>query len=236
MAIYPEHMAEEATGTELVDEAPDMTATEEHVRVVARLRAALSHALLGRAGVFGEIFLRVHGREQVSADLFTVPGVTTGDRRVYAVPAEPVPSCTIEVLSTSNRSRRGRAELEAKRSLFARIGVPLHLEVDADEGFIAVWELRDGALVRTDLRTTYTSDAIGGTRLETPAPGVLHVFLPNGHDVLDGGDELARAERESARAERESARAERETARADQAAARAERLAARLRELGIDEE
>lgn len=229
MATYPEVMPEEAVGTQLVDEAVDVTATEEHIRVVARLRAALTYALGGRAGVFGEIFLRVDGREQVSADLFTVPGVTTGDRTVYAVPAEPVPSCTVEVLSTSNRSRWGRAELEAKRSLFARIGVPLHLEVDADEGFIAVWELRDGVLVRTDLRTTYTSDAIGGTRLETPAPGVLHIILPNGHDVLDGGDELARAEQEAARAEQEAARA-------DQATARAERLADQLRELGVDPE
>ena len=219
MATYPEVMPEEAAGTELVDtelvdEAPDVTATEEHVRVVARLRAALTYALRGQAGVFSEIFLRVDGREQVSADVFTVPGVATGDRRVYAVPAEPVPACTIEVLSTSNRTPWGRAELEAKRSLFGRIGVPLHLEVDPDEGFIAVWELRDGVLVRTDVRTTYASDAIGGTRLETPAPGVLHIILPNGHDVLDIGDELARAEHE---------------------AARADRLAARLRELGIDE-
>lgn len=226
MATYPEVMPEEAAGTELVDtelvdEAPDVTATEEHVRVVARLRAALTYALRGQAGVFSEIFLRVDGREQVSADVFTVPGVATGDRRVYAVPAEPVPACTIEVLSTSNRSRRGRAELEAKRSLFGRIGVPLHLEVDPDEGFIAVWELRDGVLVRTDVRTTYTSDAIGGARLDTPAPGVLHIVLPNGHDVLDIGDELARAEHEAARAEHE--------------AARADRLAARLRELGVDE-
>lgn len=129
------------------------------------------------------------------------------------MPAEPVPSVTFEILSPANHSGRGRAELEAKRSLFARIGVPLHIEVDPDDGFIAVWELHDGALVRTDLCTVYTSDAVGGVRIETPAPATLRVVLPNGHLVLDVGDELGRAERESARAER---------------------LAARLRELGID--
>lgn len=220
MAAYHDVVPEEASGTQLVDEAPDVTATEEHVRVVGRLRAALSHAFRGRAGVFGEIFLRVDGREQVSADVFVVPGVATGRRTVYAVPAEPVPSVTVEVLSTSNRSTRGRAELEAKRSLFARIGVPLHLEVDPDEGFIAVWELRDGVLIRTDLCTSYTSDAIGGVRLETPAPGALHVLLPNGHEVLDVDEELARTEQESARADRELARAE--------------GLAAKLRDLGVD--
>lgn len=229
MATYHGVMPEYAVDEELVDEAPDMTATESHVRDVGRLRAALTHAVRGRAGVFGEIFLRVDNREQVSADAFLVPGVTTGLRSVYAVPLEPVPSVTFEVLSPANATRRGRAELEAKRSLFARIGVPLHVEIDPDNGFIAVWELRDGVLARTDLCTAYTSDAIGGARLETPAPGVLHVLLPDGHAVLDGGDELARAEQESARADRESARAEQEGARAD-------RLAAKLREMGIDPE
>ena len=206
MATYHEVVLEEGVGTQLVDEAPDVTATEVHVRVLGRLRAALSHALRGRAGVFAEIFVHVDGREQVSADLFAVPGVATGDRTVYAVPAEPVPSVTLEVLSTSNRSRRGRAELEAKRSLFGRIGVPLHVEVDPDEGFVAVWELQDGRLVRTGLFTTYTSEAIGGIRIETPAPGELHVLLPDGHEVLDAEEHLARAER----------------------------LAAKLRELGFD--
>ncbi|MGH9179637.1 MAG: Uma2 family endonuclease [Acidimicrobiales bacterium] len=220
-------MAEEAVATELPIEAPDMTATEAHVRTVAMLRAALTHALRGVAGVFGEMFLRVDDRVQVSPDVFAVPGVTTGDRTVYRVPAEPVPSVTIEVLSPKNRTRSGRAELEAKRALFGRIGVPLHVEVDREEGFIAVWELRDDTLVRTDLRVDYTSEAIGRVRIATPAPGVLRVTLADGHEVLDVGDELTRAEREAARAEREAARAERE-------AARAEGLAVRLRALGID--
>ena len=199
MDTYHGVMAEDATGTQLVDEAPDMTATELHVLVVLRLRVALSYALRGRAGVFSEIFLRVHDREQVAADVFIVPGLTRGRRRVYAVPKEPVPSVTIEVLSTANRSSRGRAEFEAKRALFARIGVPLHLEIDPDDGFIAVWQLRDGAFIRTDLCSRYASDAIGGVRVETPAPGELHVLLPNGHEVLDGDEELARAERLAAK-------------------------------------
>ena len=213
MGTYHEVMAEEAVATELPIEAPDMTATEAHVRTVAMLRAALSHALRNRAGVFGEMFLRVEDKVQVSPDVFAVPGVVAGDRTVYRVPVEPVPSVTIEVLSPKNRTRRGRAELEAKRALFGRIGVPLHVEVDREEGFIAVWEVRGDTLVRADLRTDYSSEAIGGVRIETPAPGDLRVTLPGGHEVLDGGDELERAER---------------------LAERAERLAERLRALGIE--
>lgn len=219
---YHDVVAEDAAGTQLVDEAPDPTATELHNLVVIRLFVALSYALRDQAGVFSDIFLRVDDREQVAADVFVVPGVARGRRRVYAVPREPVPSVTIEVLSTANRTSRGRAEFEAKRALFARIGVPLHLEIDPDDGYIAVWELRDGAFARTDLCTVFTSDAVGGVRIETPAPGDLHVLLPDGHEVLDGDEELARAEWEAARAERE--------------AARAERLAAKLRALGIDPE
>ena len=215
MPAYHEVMAEESTATQLVDEAPDMTATELHVLVVHRLFVALSYALKDRAGVFSDIFLRVDDREQVAADVFVVPGVARGRRRVYAVPREPVPSVTVEVLSTVNRTSRGRAEFEAKRSLFARIGVPLHLEIDPDDGYIAVWELSDGAFVRAELSTVFTSDAIGGVRLETPAPGELHILLPDGHEVLDGDEELARAER---------------------LAVKAERLAAKLRELGVDPE
>lgn len=243
MAAYHPPVAEEPVGTQLVDEAADMTANELHVRVVHRLHAALSHALAGRAAVFCEIFLRVDNREQVAADVFVVPGLTAGIRTVYAVPTEPVPAVTVEVLSPANKSGRGRRELEAKRSLFARIGVPLHIEIDPEDGFVAVWELRGGSLVRTDMCITYSSEAIGGVRLETPEPGILDVLLPDGHNVLSGGDELARAEREAARAgteaaraEREAARAGRESARAEQEAARADRLAARLRELGVDPE
>lgn len=206
MAAYHEVVAEPALGAVLVDEAVDVTASEAHVRAVLRLFTALSYALGEHAVVLSDIFVRVDNREQASPDVFVVPGEAAGSRTVYSIPPEPVPAVTIEVLSPVNREPRGRAELEAKRSLFARIGVPLHLEIDPDEGFIAVWELRDGVLARVHLCTTYTSDALGGVKIETPVPGALHVVLPNGHDVLDSGDELARAER----------------------------LEAKLRELGVD--
>ncbi len=222
VGTYHPSVAEEPIGTQLVDEAPDMTANELHVRVVQRIHAALTHALAGQAAVFCEIFLRVDNREQVAADVFVVPGLTAGIRAVYAVPAEPVPAVTIEVLSPANKRGRGRRELESKRSLFARIGVPLHIEVDPEDGVIAVWELRGGALICTDTCIVYSSEAIGCVRLETPEPGILDVLLHDGHNVLSGGDELARSEREAARAEREYARAE--------------RLAAKLRKLGIDPE
>lgn len=215
MATYHGVMAPEAVGIQLVDEAVDVTASELHVRVLFRLRAALAYALRGKAGVLSEIFLRVDNREQASPDVLVAPGITPGTRSVYDVPPEPVPSVTVEVLSPANAISRGRSELETKRSLFARIGVALHIEINPDDGFIAVWELGDGVLARTELCTTYTSDAIGGVRLETPAPGLVHVFLPDGREVLDDHEELARGDRESARAER---------------------LAGKLRELGIDPE
>ncbi len=213
LAAYHDVVAEPAVGAALVDEAVDVTGSETHVRALVRLLTALSYALRGRALVLGDVFLRVDNREQASPDVFVVPGAAPGKRKVYSIPPEPVPTVTIEVLSPVNREPRGQAQLEGKRSLFARIGVPLHLEIDPDEGFITVWGLRDGAFTREQVCTSYTSDALGGVRIETPSPGELHVVLPNGHDVLEVGDELARAE---------------------ELTTRAERLEARLREMGVD--
>jgi hypothetical protein len=119
----------------------------------------------------------------------------------------------MEVLSPANGDGEGRTLLLAKRLLLGRIGVPLHIEIDPDDGVITVWEAHDGVLRRVAVGTSYCSDAIGGVRIETPEPGTVRVFLPNGHEVLDGGEELARAE-------------ELET--------RADHLAARLRAMGVD--
>jgi hypothetical protein len=211
VAAYPQLMPSRAVA--LPDEAPDVTTTEVHVRVLLRLFNALSYALSGQAVVLADIFLRVDDREQIAPDLLIATGRAPGNRTVYRVPPEPVPDVTFEVLSPKNRQVRGRRLLEAKRALLGRIGVPLHVEIDPDDGIITVWGARDGVLVRLDVGTNFSHAALGGVRVEAPAPGVVRVLLPDGREILDGGDELARA---------------------DQATALASRLADKLRELGFD--
>jgi hypothetical protein len=179
----------------LPDETPDMTTTEVHVRVLLRLYLALSYALAGRAVVLADIFLRVDDREQIAPDLLVARGRSAGNRTVYRVPPEPVPDVTFEILSPKNRQLRGRRLLEAKRDLFGRIGVAMHVEIDPDDGVITTWTSREGVLVRTGVRAEFSDEALGGVRVETPAPRVVRILLPDGREILEGGDEIARADR-----------------------------------------
>lgn len=190
MAAYNAAMAG-ALRAVLPDEAPDVTTTEVHFRVMFRLFTALNVALAGRALVLADIFLRVDEREQVAPDLLVVPGATRGSRTVYRVPDEPVPAVTFEILSPKNRQVRGRRILEAKRDLLGRIGVPLHVEVDPDDGVITVWRSRHGRLVRVDVCQAFDDEALGGVRIETPAPGTVRILLPDGRELLDPGESNA---------------------------------------------
>lgn len=203
---YDVDMVEAAREVELPTEEFDVTGNEWHNRLLSRLHTAIAYALADTALVAQDIFLRVEGRQQAAADILVTPGLKAGRRTVYRIPAEPVPAVTLEVLSPANRTGTGLARLAGKRDLFGRIGVPLHIEVDPDEAFISVWESRDGRLVRTGIHTSYSSDAIGGVRIETPEVGVTLVFDPSGREVPD----------------------------ADTILARASHLAARLRDMGVD--
>jgi hypothetical protein len=220
----------------LPDEEPDLTATELHVRTLVRLFYAVSYALGERALVLMDIFLRFEDREQVSPDLIVAPPAPRGARRVYAVPDEPVPLVTVEVLSEVNREPEGRKKLEEKRELLGRVGVPVHIEVDPDYGVVTRWANKQGRFERVAVGTSYDGADLGGVRVETPAPGEVHIYLPSGREALGPDAEAARADAEAARADTEAARADTEAARADAEAARVQWLAERLRQAGIDPE
>jgi Uma2 family endonuclease len=221
-----------STRVALPDEAPDMTATELHEAVLFRLVGALQAAFRDAALVLSEIFLRTRPdvtreSEQVSADVMVIPGARPGRRRVYWVPDEPVPAVTIEILSPVNRESEGRAQLEHKRELFGRLGVPTHIELDPDRGTVTVWEDKGGVLVPVGPPgDSYEGPALGGVRVAL-RPGEARIYMPDGREYLGAAEEAARAEAEAARAKAEAARAEGEAARAEAEAARAEAEAAR---------
>jgi hypothetical protein len=210
--IYPDLVAEPAVAAPLPDEAPDVTVTELHARVVMRLAAALGYALAGQAAVLTDIFVRAE-TDQAAPDLLIAPGVAPGRRTVYRLSEDPVPAVTIEVLSPTNRRGEGRVLLERKHAFFSRIGVPRHYEIDPDRGGITTWTRRGGTLVQVASSDSLTGPDLGGVRITTPAPGEVRVFTPDGREVLDPADELARAEEQRRRADR---------------------LADRLRSLGVD--
>ncbi|MGH9066751.1 MAG: Uma2 family endonuclease [Acidimicrobiales bacterium] len=228
-----------ATRVTLPDEAEDMTVSELHQLVLNRLVDALRTVFGSSALVLSEIFLRVHESDpvradQVSPDVLIIPGARVAHRTVYRVPDEPVPDVTVEVMSRANYEAEGRAQLEHKRELLGRIGVPTHIEIDPDRGFVTVWRNNGGALGLTgppDDR--YDGPALGGLRIEL-SPGEVLLWMPTGREYLDAAAETARAAAETTRADAEQARADAEQARADAATARAERLAALVRRHGID--
>jgi Uma2 family endonuclease len=219
-----------ATRTALPDEAPDLTGSELHHRVLARLVAVLELLVGDRTLVLSDIFLRVRAEdgseEQVSPDVALVPGARPGTRTVYRVPDEPVPTLTVEVLSPANHRSDGARILADKRSLFGRIGVATHIEIDPDRGTVTTWLHNGTELEEGEPATSCEHLALGGLRIET-SPGVVRLFLQGRREFLDTATEIARAEAERARAEAESARADTERARA-------ERLARALRDAGID--
>lgn len=221
MVLYDEVMV---TRTVLPDEELDVTGSELHELLRVRLFDVLRFIFGDRALVLSDVFVRVRGDagrddEQVGPDIFIVPGAGPGTRTVYWVPDEPVPQVTLEVLSPANHRSDGAVVLAAKRALFARIGVPTHIEVDPDRGEIAPW-VHDGTeLVEGIATTSCDHPGLGGLRIEA-SPGQVRLFLPDGREFVDAPAEMVRADEEQARA--------------DQEQARAERLAQALRDAGID--
>jgi len=237
MVLYDETMPPQV---DLPDEAPDVTATELHVQVLHRLLGVLRFLFRDKALVIGDVFVRVNGVEQVSPDVMIVPGVGPGTRTVYRIPPEPVPDVTVEVLSKVNYTGVGLRLLRKKRELLGRIGVPLHLELDPERGFLTIWHNVGGVLVVGPPTDRFEGEELGGLRIELDE-GDVELLLPGGRRFTDVGDEIDRADNESRRADREARRADREARRAEQEGQRAEqearraaRLADALRDAGID--
>jgi Uma2 family endonuclease len=216
MVLYSETMAPQV---DLPDEAPDVTASELHVAVLHRLLGVLRYLFREKALVLGDTFVRVDGTEQVSPDVMIVHGAEPGTRTVYRIPPEPAPDVTVEVLSSANYRGEGRRLLEQKRELLGRLGVPLHIELDPERGFLTTWHNVDGLLMPDPPTDRFDGDELGGLQIEL-TPGDVDLRLPGGRMFTDVGDEIDRADREARRA--------------DDEAQRANRLAEALRSAGID--
>jgi hypothetical protein len=168
--------------------------------------------------VMTDIFVRRDEEEQVAPDVL-IAQVPADSYRVYRVPPLPAPTVTIEILSSANYETEGRDALQRKRVFFGRIGVPFHLEIDPERGFITVWRNVDGILDVGPPTDRFDGPELGGAVI-TVEPGRVRTFLPDGREYTSTADETARAE-----AERDRAEAERE---------RADRLRQRLIDAGID--
>jgi Uma2 family endonuclease len=185
----------------LPDEAPDVTATELHVVVLLRLLDVLRFLFRDKALVLGDVFVRVDETKQVSPDVMIVHGAENGTRTVYRIPPEPVPDVTVEVLSTVNHQGEGRRLLEQKRDLLGTLGVPLHIELDPERGFLTTWRNIGGKLEPGPSTDRFDGEELGGLQIEL-TPGDVRLRLPDGHEFIEAGDEIDRANQEARRADR----------------------------------
>jgi hypothetical protein len=198
IVVLDDDVAEPSCG--LPNEAMDIRATELHDLVVDRLVDVLRHLFGDSALVLSDIFVRVDETDRVAPDLLIIPSVERGRRTAYQLPREPVPSVTVQVLSSASYNAAGRAELARKRAVLGRIGVPTHIEVHPERAFITVWRNTGSYLVVGPPSDHYDGPALGGLRIEAVKPGVLRLFLPDGREFVDAP--TARVDAEAERAKR----------------------------------
>ena len=186
---------------------------------------------------------------RISPDVLVALGLGTHNRMSYLVWREgKPPDWVLEVASPSTVEH----ELDAKRHIYAAIGVPEYWQFDPRGDLFppGTPRLQGLTLVRGEYEPlaarftggarTIRSRALG---LDLRAEGKLIRFRDpvTGEDVRHQDEAEAAARREAARAEREAARArqateraEREAARARQATERAEQEAARAQRATAD--
>ena len=188
---------------ELPIEEDDISATEPHQDLVARVMFGLRHRLKDVL-VLGDMFIRL-GRRQAAPDVFTVAGGgKRGARSIYRLEDEPVPDVTIEVLSVVNKhDPEGVAQVHRKRRFLGEIGVAEHIELDPIDGLILVHRSVNGVLEFESAGHEYVSERLGGVRFVVDSARFegIAVFDASGEEFEEPDAAMARADTATARAE-----------------------------------
>ena len=202
-------------------------------------------------------------QKRVAPDVMVALGRPKGRRGSYKQWLEDdiAPQVVFEILSTSNKDRRGLDSLEDKFDFYQTYGVQEYYIYDPDELFLEGWQRIGDRLVQIPSMLNWVSPLLG-IRFDWAIAQELIISRPDGQRFLSPVElsqrlqqseiqvwqeqqrtaqerrraetQQQRAEQEALRAERESLRAEQEALRAEQERQRAERLAQRLRAMGID--
>ncbi len=157
------------------------------------------------------------------------------------------PQVTFEILSPSNKDRRGLESLEDKFNFYETYGIQEYYVYDPDDLVLQGWQYTNGRFLEIDMRSPWVSPLLQ-VRFEWQDGKELIMYRPNGQRFLSPVELDKRAEAAIQRAdiaeqlaEQEKLLAEAAIQRADiaeqlaeQEKLRADRLAARLRDLGID--
>ena len=197
-----------------------------------------------------------HTQKRVAPDVMVVFGRPKGRRGSYRQWLENniPPQVAFEILSPSNKDRRGMDSLEDKFEFYRTNGIQEYYTYDPDDLIVEGWQRLGDRLVQIPSMLNWVSPLLG-IRFDWSMGQELILSRPDGQRFLSTveldrrlqqseiqvwqeqqrtAQERRRAEAQQQRAEQESQRAEQESQRAEQESQRANRLAERLRALGID--
>lgn len=190
-----------------------------------------------------------YSRKRAAPDVMVIIGRPKGRRGSYKQWLEDniPPQVAFEILSPSNKDRRGLDSLEDKFGFYENYGIKEYYIYDPDDLVLEGWQRVGDRLIKIPSMMDWVSPLLG-IRFDWATGQELILSRPDGQRFLSSVEldhrlqqskiqvwqEQQRTEQERNRAERESQRAEQEGQRAEQATERANRLAERLRALGID--
>lgn len=164
------------------------------------------------------------------------------------------PQVAFEILSPSNKDRRGMDSLEEKFNFYENHGIKEYYIYDPDDLILDGWQRHGDRLLKIPSMIDWISPLLG-IRFDWARGQELVLSRPDGQRFLSSveldqrfqqskiqiwqeqqraSQEHRRAEFQFKRAEQESQRAEQERLHAQHERLRADRLAERLRALGID--
>lgn len=190
-----------------------------------------------------------HTQKRTAPDVMVVFGRPKGRRGSYKQWMEDniAPQIAFEILSPSNKDRRGLDSLEEKFEFYEKYGIQEYYVYDPDDLILEGWQRQGDRLVSILSMINWVSPLLG-IRFEWVAGEELMLSRPDGQRFLSPVQlarrlkqselqlslEKHRADQENMRANQENMRAEQEKLRAEQEKLRADRLAAQLKALGIE--
>jgi Uma2 family endonuclease len=145
------------------------------------------------------------------------------------------PQVAFEILSPSNKDRRGLDSLEDKFNFYETYGIQEYYIYDPDDRILTGWQRHQERLLPIQIMNEWVSPLLQ-IQFELQAGKELVLYRPNGQRFLSPVELDERANVAEQVAEQERQRAGVAEQRADLAEQRANRLADRLRSLGIDPE
>jgi Uma2 family endonuclease len=178
-----------------------------------------------------------HSQKRAAPDVMVAMGRPKGRRGSYKQWEEEniPPQVAFEILSPSNKDRRGSDSLEEKFEFYETYGIQEYYIYDPDDRILTGWQSVKGRFVAIENMNKWVSPLLK-VRFELQDGNELVLYRPNGQRFLSPVELDRRASAAEQVAELERQRAEIAEQTAEQERLRANRLADRLRAMSIDPE